>query len=273
MCLKPRYIKSKDQVFPCGICPKCKYRRIAQWVFRLLEEEKISSSAYFVTLTYDDHHLSHERGTVTPFGHLSLSLRDLQLYFKRQRKLQAAAGNDQTIRYYACGEYGGHTARPHFHYIGFNVDAELIEKAWGMGNIKIKPAHQETMAYTMKYICKNRRRFEAYDGRMPEFSVMSKGLGISYLDATMYDWHTDDVLNRMYVTLKGGVKVSMPRYYRDRIYYEFEKLALAEVYAIQKRDAELEKLEKATVKSTWNEQQAIEAAFERMYHSTKKCKL
>jgi hypothetical protein len=34
----------------------------------------------------------------------------------------------------------------------------------------------------------------------------------------MKAWHEADMLNRMYVPLKDGKKIAMPRYYKDKIY-------------------------------------------------------
>ena len=56
------------------------------------------------------------------------------------------------------------------------------------------------------------------DDRKQEFALMSKGLGINYLTKQMQKWHHDDILNRMYLTIADGKKVSMPRYYKDKIY-------------------------------------------------------
>jgi hypothetical protein len=34
----------------------------------------------------------------------------------------------------------------------------------------------------------------------------------------MVDWHKSDLENRMYLTLEGGKKIAMPRYFKDKIY-------------------------------------------------------
>jgi len=52
---------------------------------------------------------------------------------------------------------------------------------------------------------------------------MSKGLGKLYLTDKMIKWHKDDLENRMYVPIKDGKKIAMPRYYKDKIYNEREK--------------------------------------------------
>lgn len=47
---------------------------------------------------------------------------------------------------------------------------------------------------------------------------MSKGLGACYLTPAMIQYHHDDILNRMYCNAEGSKKISMPRYYKEKIY-------------------------------------------------------
>lgn len=43
---------------------------------------------------------------------------------------------------------------------------------------------------------------------------MSKKLGLNHVTPEMVAWHQDDPINRLYLTLLDGKKISMPRYYR-----------------------------------------------------------
>ena len=43
--------------FPCGICPACKARNRNEWHFRIMQELKYATSAYFMTLTYRNENL------------------------------------------------------------------------------------------------------------------------------------------------------------------------------------------------------------------------
>lgn len=52
---------------------------------------------------------------------------------------------------------------------------------------------------------------------------MSKKMGSNYLTKEMVEWHRKDLLNRMYLPLKGGGLASMPRYYKEKIYTEYER--------------------------------------------------
>lgn len=170
-CLTPFTVKDKQGGMipvPCGKCPNCVKRRVSQWSFRLMQEEKVSSSAYFLTLTYDT-----SRVPLTKNGFMSLDKRDVQLFFKRLRKV-----NIEKLRYYLVGEYGGRTMRPHYHVILFNADLKTIQPAWAMGQIHYGSVAGASVGYTLKYMSKvNRIPLHRNDDRLPEFAHMSKGLG------------------------------------------------------------------------------------------------
>jgi len=145
---------------------------------------------------------------------------DLQLFFKRLRK--ALPGVD--VRYYACGEYGGGIgARPHYHAIIFNAPDDAIFDAWkldgkAIGKVDIGDVSGDSIAYTMKYIDKDAVvRGRRDDDRVPEFSLMSKGLGSNYVTPSVVKYHKADV-SRNYLTKDGGDVIAMPRYYRERIF-------------------------------------------------------
>ncbi len=81
------------------------------------------------------------------------------------------------------------------------------------------------------------------DDRKKEFSVMSKGLGSNYLTKQMITWHKNDLEKRMYVPIKDGKKIAMPRYYKDKMYNEDEKGKINEYMGkiSQELDAEISK--------------------------------
>jgi hypothetical protein len=128
------------------------------------------------------------------------------------------------LRYYIVGEYGTKTNRPHYHALIFNIgDISTVDRAWTHGLVHVGSVNSASIAYTTKYIDKEKRiPVHKNDDRLPEFSLMSKGLGKSYLTPAMKRYHQNDI-NRMYVTNPDGTKVTLPRYYRDQIYTEAEK--------------------------------------------------
>ena len=227
---------------PCGKCPPCLTRRVDSWVFRLLQEDKISSSSYFITLTYDSPFLPRTDNNLP-----TLRVRDLQLFWKRLRKR-----NSQKIRYYAAGEYGTRNRRPHYHAIVFNLeDPEYVNEAWKdpetgqpLGLTDVGTVTTSSIAYCAKYIDKGKTVPQhARDDRYPEFSRMSKGMGANYLTPAVIRWHKSD-LSRCYVVMPGGYRLGLPRYYRDRIYTDEEKAEVLRIISTGIEQSEAEAVER-----------------------------
>jgi hypothetical protein len=206
---------------PCGKCLACKKRRASHWSFRLNEEAKTSSSACFITLTY-------EQAPISENGFRTLDKRDFQLFLKRLRKKCPT----NKLKYYACGEYGTQTHRPHYHAIIFNLPKSLIEKpqtiadTWQNGHIHLANNNQLTINYVVGYMTKsNFTRFNNQDDRKPEFSLMSKKMGMGYLTEAMKNYYKKREI--FCIVREGGQIISMPRYYKEKI---FEKKQLKAMY-------------------------------------------
>lgn len=217
---------------PCGKCAHCRSVRASAWSFRLMQEEKRAYWAYFITLTYRNDNVPRSKN-----GFLEVSKVHLQLFFKRLRKMQSSKRYckkvgvpyiEQSVKYYAVGEYGGKFKRPHYHVILFNASPELVERAWKLGHVHYGFVSGASVGYTMKYISKPWQPAHRNDDRTPVFSLMSKGLGECYLTANMIFWHKRNTVMaiRCYVTVDGK-QIKMPRYYRDRLYSKDEKKAIA----------------------------------------------
>ena len=229
---------------PCGRCENCLKRHVSNWSFRLMQEDKHSMSSLFLTLTYDIKHVPFTQRA----NYMDLSPRDLQLFFKRLRKLHDSKGSfSLPLKYYAVGEYGGRSYRPHYHIILFNAEISLLigsteesyvkrgliqldgkkpyhHPVWPKGHFTIGQVSEASVGYTMKYVSKPRKiPLHRNDDRTPEFSRKSNGLGIGYLTKAMQAWHKADIANRQYCLLKDGKKVSLPRYYRNILLSEQEK--------------------------------------------------
>lgn len=229
MCLTPINLKKetvkqkiKDnyhmQEVPCGRCLECRKLRVNSWYIRLLNEKNSSISANFCTFTLDDDHLDYSDN-----GLLTLDYSVFQRFVKRLRKLDKS---EKSIKYFAVGEYGEKTFRPHFHAIIFNVkDVTNFEKSWNLGHVHIGKVQDASIFYTLKYALKTSFRSkdkDPDDDRKPEKALMSKGLGLSFLTPEMLKHYKDDVSRP--VTMLGNKKIGLPRYYRDKIFSESEKL-------------------------------------------------
>lgn len=227
-----RKVETNIYTLPCGKCPYCFKRRVSNWSFRLIQEDKNSLSSLFITLTYDNKNIP-----LTMSNYMTLRKRDIQLFMKRLRKV-----NKMKLKYYLCGEYGGKTMRPHYHIILFNADIKTIQPAWNLGQVHYGKVSEASVGYTLKYISKETKiPVHKNDDRLKEFSLMSKGLGKNYLTDSMIRWHKEDLINRMYCNLNDGKKISMPRYYKDKM-YNYEERGILKAHHTEKITKELELL-------------------------------
>lgn len=176
--------------------------------------------------------------------------RSLQGFFKRLRYYERETKilfdykvqkiyEKKPIKYYAAGEYGskgergGKGGRPHYHIILFNiVSATSIAKAWAtavvekgitvdfvpFGSINIQcTVNSNNIEYTVKYICKEGRAGTGkLDNRVPEFSLMSKGLGKNFITDQIESFYNRR-LDINFVVNEKGHKIPMPKYYVNKM--------------------------------------------------------
>lgn len=120
-------LSENELLLPCGHCIGCRLDYSRKWADRMMLELDHSKKGIFVTLTYNNKHVPMTEisynGELCEFGALTLDKRDLQLFFKRLRK----KFKDKEIRYYAAGEYGSNTERPHYHAIIFGLSLEDLK--------------------------------------------------------------------------------------------------------------------------------------------------
>jgi len=153
VCINPITLKKQEQTVPCNKCYVCLQRRSNQWNFRLMEEALHSSSLVFLTLTY-------EVPPITKNGFYNLDKEVYPAFMKRLRK-----NLDTKLKYYAVGEYGTLTQRPHYHAIVFNLHKEhfeQIQNSWNYnkkgkyipGHIHLDVGNDNTIKYVTKYLMK-----------------------------------------------------------------------------------------------------------------------
>lgn len=204
---------------PCGRCPNCLKRRLASWSFRLEVEALRWKKQFFVTLTY-----SNDFVPISNNGFLTLDPRHLTNFFKRLRK---RAGK---ICYYAVGEYGTNGNRPHYHLILFgneSLDFSDIVQSWRIetdsgykeiGNVYFGKVEAASIRYCVQYYDKGDwYKSHHRDDRIPEFSRMSKGIGLHWLTSYQVATFLENP-DRGYVYDTEGKKIAIPRYYKKRMY-------------------------------------------------------
>jgi len=184
-----------------------------------MNEASLRKENSFITLTYNDENVvwGGQAPTLVP--------KDLTDFWKRLRK---EYGN---VRYFACGEYGERTSRPHYHAIVFGLDfsdkefysrskggddyhiSTRLNGVWGHGNVIIGDVSFESAAYVARYIVDKKTgplaRVYQEQGIEPPFVRMSRKPGIGR------DWlkkYKTDVYNHDKFMVRG-VATKAPRYY------------------------------------------------------------
>lgn len=181
---------------PCGQCILCRLEHARQWAVRITHEATLHDASSFITLTYNDENLP---------PHSGLRYADLQKFWKRLRKKLGK------LRYYAVGEYGDETHRPHYHACLFGhafTDNRImlrtqptllwthpmLEEAWGMGNVSVGALTFETAQYTAAYVTKKlgKKRYVRVDEETGELIQLEQPRAfMSLRPAIGREWLTD----------------------------------------------------------------------------------
>lgn len=189
-CLKP--FQDGAMLYGCGQCLACRINRRRIWTHRLMLESTLHSASSFLTLTYNDENL--------PRGG-SLDPSDLQKFLKRLRKYFA----EVRLRYFAVGEYGDISFRPHFHLAlfglgpvvcgGLSLRGDPLKTLWGKGHVFAGDLSEQSSAYVAGYVCKKMTSKDdpRLNGKHPEFSRMSlkPGLGAGIVEQLAKSLFTD----------------------------------------------------------------------------------
>lgn len=223
---------------PCGQCLGCRIERASDWAARCLHESRMHELNIFVTLTYDDDKLPASGSLVKKdFQNFMRYLR--RHHYADYRKANNVPDNvpDKSlpgVRFYAAGEYGDQTLRPHYHALLFGIDfadkrphsqngqsdplftSETLTKIWGKGHCLIGAVTYQSAGYVARYCIKkvNGQLADShYAGREPEFGLMSlkPGIGAGWLKQNQSDVYPSDFL------IVQGRKKSPPRYYDDKL--------------------------------------------------------
>ena len=120
------------------------------------------------------------------------------------------------IKYYAVGEYGSKTFRPHYHAIIFNLEPSTVNalnQIWGLGHVGIGTAEIASVHYTTKYVIQPTAK-DLWEPMAPPFSLISKGMGKAYLDSNGF--HHKKALQNFVVGHRGTAR--LPRYYADKLF-------------------------------------------------------
>lgn len=184
--------------FPCGNCEPCLWSRRQLWAFRLQMEAMCHEHSAFVTLTYSDENVPR-----TVDGVPTLAPEHYRSWLKVIRERERQEG--RFFRFYAVGEYGDRSHRPHYHFMLFGFQpcihgrtrrdpinnqcrrdcccrCSLVHDTWARGIVEVGEVNRDSCGYIAGYVMKKMTRFDdpRLNGRNPEFARMSNrgGLGL-----------------------------------------------------------------------------------------------
>lgn len=224
---------------PCGQCIGCRLQRSREWANRMMMELKYHEKACFLTLTYNDDYLNWFEGMDPVTGEIKkyagLVKEDLQKFIKDLRNKH----RDIKIRYFACGEYGDKSSRPHYHLILFGYDPDdkrffrsgrygeynyylsnEIACLWNRGLHILSDVSWDSCAYTARYVTKKlsgEKGEQEYSGKgiIAPFVLMSTKPGLGYQYYMEHNSMFRDDIRKYYLsTDKGSISFSKPRYFK-----------------------------------------------------------
>ena len=202
---------------PCGKCPSCRLLQAREKAIRCVHEASCHVNNSFITLTYSDKHLESEK---LIYGHAQTFIRDLRYRYPHLR-----------IPVVTTGEYGSKNKRPPFHILLFNCaptahapyiktkqgdhvyTSTELDNLWGKNDqtttpTLIGPVNLSTAGYVCRYQLKklDHGGDEAFD---PIVKYSSKyAIGKTWIQN---NWKQTFELG--YITVQGGEKLKIPRYY------------------------------------------------------------
>jgi hypothetical protein len=223
---------------PCGKCTGCRADKALSWAIRCANEASLHAQNSFITITYDDDNLPVD-------GKIS---REVLRNFMNEIR-----SHNKQIKYYACGEYGSKTHRPHYHACIFGtdfrggheyrIDDQLygiteIDKTWNQGKVSIAEFTMATACYVAGYVGKKSGINED-----ESFQIMSVRPGIGY------DWlkkYWPDVLATHSVVIEGREYPVPPQYIKWCEKFQEDKLAPV-------RNSRRERFDGMTPEEVWDQ--------------------
>lgn len=221
----------------CENCIECRKQKAKQWQTRLLEDIKVHKNGKFITLTFSDEHVSkiankiHEKNPKLTGYELDNAIAKYATrhFLERWRKEYK-----KSVRHWLVTELG-HTGTHNIHLHGIiwtNEPIQKIEKHWQYGFVWkgkeingqiINYVNEQTVNYIIKYVHKLDLDHIEYKSRV----LTSPGIGRCYMQN---DDHKKNRYNgtktKEYYKTRTGHKISLPIYWRNKIYSEKERQLL-----------------------------------------------
>lgn len=243
LCTSP-FVGIGGQAFGCGQCLPCRINRRRIWTHRIKLEAVQYADNAFLTLTYADDMLPPQ-GSLVP-EHLKLFMYRVRTAVRRSEVM-----NFRKVRFFAVGEYGDLSFRPHYHVVLFNfpsclrggtrfppkysrccVACDFIYDLWydedrkPYGKIQLDAMSDALASYIGGYVTKKMTKKDdpRLQGRHPEFARQSlrPGIGAGALhevaDVLMRYYDVAGELGDVPCSLSHGrSKLPLGRYMRGKL--------------------------------------------------------
>jgi len=243
MCLYPKFIlnrkytatKKNNGIIPqlnderakfvpvgCGKCMECMKQKSREWQVRLHEEIRNFKSVQYVTLSFSDESLNEidkeiDKKLTGYDRDNKIATIAVRRYLERWRKKYKTS-----VKHWLVTELGQtNTERIHIHGLIWTDKIKDIETIWQYGNVWIGDyVNEKTINYIIKYIHKIDLKHKYYT----PIILCSKGIGSNYLNRfdSKNNMYNEKKTNELYTT-RNGLKLPMPKYYRNKIYTDEQR--------------------------------------------------
>lgn len=220
----------------CGNCIECRRKKARTWKVRLEEDIKEHTNGKFITLTFSNEAYSRlykEMEKVAPKleGYEKdneIAKLAVKRWLERWRKKTG-----RSMRHWLVTELG-HEGSENIHMHGIiwtDVKLEEVERVWSYGYMwkykegdrgeKINYVNEATIGYVVKYVTKTDEEHRYYKARI----LCSPGIGRRYVESGngMEVNRYQERETKEYWRARDGSKISLPEYYRGKIYSEEER--------------------------------------------------
>lgn len=205
----------------CGKCIECKKQKAREWQIRILEHQKMYKHIYCYTLTFNNQELEKLCKETKLKECNAIATIALRRFLERWRKKYK-----KSLNHWFITELGHqNTERIHMHGLIFSneaIDKEEIQNIWKYGNIRLGAWWGlRTINYLIKYVHKVDKDHKNYESVV----LCSPGIGSNFLDRiyTKQKYKFDGKNTIEYYILPNGAKISLPIYYRNKLWTEDER--------------------------------------------------
>ena len=208
----------------CGRCMECRKQKARNWKARLMEDIKVNKNGRFITVTFSNEaikELCNEEDLQNTTGYQldnAIAKKAMRRFLERWRKKYG-----KSLRHWMVTELGHNgTENIHLHGIIWTTETkDTIAEIWQYGFIWIgQYVNERTINYITKYVTKLDEKHKTYESKV----LTSPGIGENFTNtynATLNEFNGTKT-NEAY-RLESGHKISLPIYWRNKIYSEKER--------------------------------------------------